>query len=52
MAYDECGYYKHMIEDGKAVFNIEYQSHGGRVCSMAKQNGLITKYRSEGWHDC
>jgi hypothetical protein len=44
--------YNNLLKGGKPVFGVEYNDNNGRVCSEAKKYGIITKYRSNGWHDC
>lgn len=51
--YDECYYYKQLSSQNKAAFGVEYDNNGGKVCSVAKEYHMLTKYRTGStWHDC
>jgi hypothetical protein len=38
--YDECGFFKPFIEDGKAVFEAEYELPTSKFCTKAEQLGF------------
>ena len=51
--WGECGLYSGLVKANKAVFGVEYDNNGGKVCSEAKANHMITKYQNGGkWHNC
>jgi hypothetical protein len=51
--WKECDLYNTLTKANKAVFGVEYKSHGGSVCSEAKKHSMITKYRNNGkWFNC
>jgi hypothetical protein len=51
--YSECDLYSGLVSANKAIFGVEYKSHGGSVCSTAKKYHMITKYRDNGnWKNC
>jgi hypothetical protein len=41
------------IAQNKAVLSVHYHDHGGKICALAKQNNMLTKYKSRsGWKNC
>jgi hypothetical protein len=54
MDFNECGLYKPFTSSNRVVFNVEYNNHGGKVCSEAAEYHLVTKYEdgSDSWKNC
>lgn len=49
----ECKLYSQFTSKNKVVVGVEYDDNSGKVCQVAKQNKMITKYRKGGkWYNC
>lgn len=52
-AYDECDSLNSFIQQGKAVFTVEYEGTPSQFCPKAKSMKFMTKYDKNGaWVDC
>jgi len=46
LQYEECGYYRTFIDDGKAVFETEYEQQPSEYCDTAIALGFSAIHKS------